>query len=247
VTAAVAVICFSSAVATHALEEGGVSRDSTGVSVPAGRGPPPECGQAAETKQGYRNLATCEATWQGLPPAIAHAVMEIESGYHEGARGGDGEVGLMQVLPSTARMLGFRGTADELSEPAVNVRFGVDYLAEAWRLAGGDLCTALMKYRAGHGETRFSVLSVRYCDRARQILQREGVEVTGTLPEATFGFSAGSPLWTGGTGSRQAAKAKGVCVRRHLVPGPRYMKCAEYRSKQEARRIVSLRARLFSD
>jgi hypothetical protein len=90
------------------------------------------------------------------------------------------------------------------------------------------------------------VLSVRYCDRARQILRREGVEVAGRLPEATFGFSAGSPLWTGGTGSGQAARPKGVCVRRHLVPGPRYRKCAEYRSKEEARRIVALRARVFN-
>ena len=88
------------------------------------------------------------------------------------------------------------------------------------------------------------MLSVRYCDRARQILRREGIEVTGRLPEATFGFAAGSPSWTGGTEPGQA-RPKGVCVRRHLVPGPRYRKCAEYRSKAEARRIFALRAQLF--
>jgi soluble lytic murein transglycosylase-like protein len=131
----------------QALEDGGVSL----AHVAATWRKPPECGEAASTRHGYRALAACQATWQGLPPAIAHAVMEIESGYDEGARGGDGEVGLMQVLPSTARMLGFRGTADELSQPVNNVRLGVRYLAEAWRLARGDLCTTLMKYRAGHG------------------------------------------------------------------------------------------------
>jgi hypothetical protein len=88
------------------------------------------------------------------------------------------------------------------------------------------------------------VLSVRYCDRARQILQREGIKVTGTLPKATFGFAAGSPSWTGGSNTGQA-RPKGVCVRRHLVPGPRYRSCAEYRSKVQARQIVALRARLF--
>jgi soluble lytic murein transglycosylase-like protein len=245
--AATALIFLSWAISAQAHEEGGASL--AGFSYPtthaaASRRAPADCGEVVRTRHGYRALATCQAAWQGLPPHVAHAVIEIESGYHEAARGGDGEIGLMQVLPSTARMLGFRGTLDELSEPENNVRFGVRYLAEAWRLAAGDLCTALMKYRAGHGETRFSVLSVRYCDRARQILQREGIKVTGTLPEATFGFAAGSPSWTGGSKTANA-KAKGVCVRRHLVPGPRYRSCAEYRSKAKARQIVALRARLF--
>jgi len=46
-----------------------------------------------------------------------------------------------------------------------------------------------MKYRAGHGETRCSVRSVDYCQRARAILEREGLDVSGPLPVATIGFS----------------------------------------------------------
>ncbi len=45
-----------------------------------------------------------------------------------------------------------------------------------------------MKYRAGHGETRFSQLSVRYCINVRQHLASIGYPVTGTVPEPTFGF-----------------------------------------------------------
>ena len=44
------------------------------------------------------------------------------------------------------------------------------YLAKAWRLAGGDLCRALMKYRAGHGEEIMSARSRIYCNRARNRL-----------------------------------------------------------------------------
>lgn len=123
----------------------------------------------------------------GLPPQIADAVAEVESSYNPSASGGYGEVGLMQVLPSTARMLGFSGTLQELAEPATNIRYGVAYLTGAWRLAGGDICTTVMKYRAGHGETRFSYRSVNYCQRVRGILAAQGYPVVGEVPIATFG------------------------------------------------------------
>jgi soluble lytic murein transglycosylase-like protein len=138
----------------------------------------------------YRALIEREATQAGLPPEIAEAVMAVESGYNPDAIGGVGEIGLMQILPSTAAMLGFRGSLAELAAPETNIRYGVTYLAKAWRLAGGDLCTAAMKYRAGHGETRFSVLSVNYCHAVRAKLAARGFPVTGSVPVATFGEPA---------------------------------------------------------
>jgi hypothetical protein len=44
-----------------------------------------------------------------------------------------------------------------------------------------------MKYRAGHGETRFSFLSVNYCLAVRSKLFARGFRVTGNVPVATFG------------------------------------------------------------
>nr|WP_282572163.1 transglycosylase SLT domain-containing protein [Roseomonas acroporae] len=106
------------------------------------------------------------AEQRGLPPALADAVAVVESAYDPEATGLDGEVGIMQILPNTAAMLGFRGTPEELREPTTNLRFAVAYLARAWQLAEGDVCRALMKYRAGHGEEWMSPLSVEYCRRA---------------------------------------------------------------------------------
>ncbi len=113
--------------------------------------------------------------------------MAVESGYNPAAIGGVGEIGLMQILPSTAHMLGFTGSTSELAVPETNIHYGVTYLAQAWRLAGGDLCTAVMKYRAGHGESRFSFLSVNYCLAVRAKLVARGFRVTGNVPIATFG------------------------------------------------------------
>jgi Transglycosylase SLT domain len=143
--------------------------------------------QTASGPAGYRAIAAFEAKRSGLAPEIADSVMAVESGYNPAAIGDSGEIGLMQILPSTARMLGFAGTNADLAVPATNIHYGVMYLAQAWQLAGGDLCTAVMKYRAGHGETRFSYLSVNYCLAVRAKLFARGYPVTGSVPVATFG------------------------------------------------------------
>lgn len=142
---------------------------------------------ATDARSRYRALIEKEAARTGLPAEIAEAVMSVESGFNPDAIGGVGEIGLMQILPSTARMLGFSGTLAELAVPETNIRYGVTYLAKAWRLAGGDLCTTTMKYRAGHGETRFSHLSVNYCVAVRSRLAARGFQVSGNVPVATFG------------------------------------------------------------
>ncbi len=133
----------------------------------------------------YRALLKKEAEKNGLPPDIADSVAAIESGYDPTVVGGAGEIGLMQVLPGTAAMLGFKGDLAELAKPEINIRFGVAYLAEAWRLANGDLCRALMKYRAGHGEEAMSPLSVAYCGRARAHLAAIG---------SPFAIGASAPM-----------------------------------------------------
>ena len=135
----------------------------------------------------YGAIIQRESRAYGLPPALLDAVMSVESRYDPRVVGMDGEIGLMQVLPSTARMLGFIGSPAQLADPEINIHYGAKYLAGAWRLAGQDVCTTAMKYRAGYGETRFSFRSVDYCARVRDHLAAHGVQVTGALPRATFG------------------------------------------------------------
>ncbi len=139
----------------------------------------------------YAALITYEAERRGLPPALGHAVATVESNWDPAAQGADGEVGLMQVLPSTAAMLGFRGGPAELADPATNIRLGVTYLSGAWFLAGGNLCNALMKYRAGHGEDAISPRSADYCERVRQYLASVGspLGAAATVPVIARGLS----------------------------------------------------------
>lgn len=134
----------------------------------------PISGGAIRRRQRYISIIRREAKSNDLPVEVADAVAYVESRYDETSIGGVGEIGLMQVLPSTAAMMGFRGTELELAQPEVNIHYGVSYLAQAWRLAGGDLCRALMKYRAGHGEERMTPKSVAYCQAARIYLAQAG-------------------------------------------------------------------------
>jgi soluble lytic murein transglycosylase-like protein len=131
-------------------------------------------GRTALFKAVVRALLAKETANTGLPADVADAVVHVESDYNPATIGGVGEIGLMQIRPETAAMLGFKGNNDELARPEVNIHYGVIYLSKAWRLANGDLCRALMKYRAGHGEETMSPLSVEYCRRARNHLAALG-------------------------------------------------------------------------
>lgn len=164
-------------------------------------------------------LVTQAAERRGIPPALGHAVATVESGWNPGAVGAAGEVGLMQIMPATAAVLGFHGTPAELADPATNVRLGIQYLGDAWFLARGNLCTALMKYRAGHGEDAMSPLSVDYCARVRAYLASAGSPLASDLPAVP-------------TGAMRARKARG---RDRFVDSARFW--AVWTRKMEAPRV----------
>ena len=58
--------------------------------------------------------------------------------------------GLMQIKYSTARGLGYRGTAAGLLDPNTNLTWGVRYLAGAYRYAQGDQAAARVLYGTGY-------------------------------------------------------------------------------------------------
>jgi hypothetical protein len=130
----------------------------------------------------YLVLLEQQAREHSIPPELADAVAFVESAYDPAAIGKAGEIGIMQVMPATAAMLGFKGNAAQLAEPETNIRLGVIYLARAWQLSRGDLCRALMKYRAGWGEESMSARSVEYCRRARGHLANLGSPLATSDP-----------------------------------------------------------------
>lgn len=119
----------------------------------------------------YAGLISRYAKTYGVPASLAHAVIKVESGYRAQARGRHGEIGLMQIKPATARMMGYRGSARKLYKPEINIRFGMKYLGRAHRLGGGSTCRTILKYNAGHAAKRMNPISKAYCRKVRSLMK----------------------------------------------------------------------------
>ena len=125
--------------------------------------------RAAGEQGAYRDLIAKHAAANGVPFPLADAVVRIESRYNPSVRNG-GAVGLMQIKPQTARGLGYSGGAAGLLHPETNVRWGMLYLAQAYRMSRGDTCATVMRYQSGHATTRMNGANRVYCAKARTIM-----------------------------------------------------------------------------
>jgi soluble lytic murein transglycosylase-like protein len=117
---------------------------------------------------GLKALVARHAAANGVPFALADAVVRIESRYNPRASNA-GNYGLMQIRHQTARGMGYSGGAGGLLDADTNARYAMKYLAQAYRLAGGDTCRTVMKYQSGHMAMRMSGANRAYCAKVRTI------------------------------------------------------------------------------
>jgi soluble lytic murein transglycosylase-like protein len=110
------------------------------------------------------------AASNGVPAPLAHAVIRVESNYRVDALGRAGEIGLMQIKPATARMMGYSGSEEDLYNPETNIKFGMKYLGMAHKLGGGTTCGTILKYNAGHAAKRMNPVSAAYCSKVQRYL-----------------------------------------------------------------------------
>jgi len=133
----------------------------------------------------HREAIAASALRHHVSPFLVASVIEAESDWQPDAESDAGAVGLMQLLPSTAKELSRRGLVDgdefppsELSDPAVNIEYGTAYLrylveryheveialaaynaglanADVWSAKGGDI-----RDQIEFPETRHFVLKV---------------------------------------------------------------------------------------
>ncbi len=123
----------------------------------------------AGSYEAYAALIATHASANGIPVALASAVVRHESNFNPRVTGRAGEIGLMQIKLQTARGMGYTGTRKGLYDPATNIKWGMKYLGQARRLAGGSECGMLSKYNGGLGTKR---MIKSYC---RQVAAKAAV------------------------------------------------------------------------
>ncbi|MCC5956784.1 MAG: transglycosylase SLT domain-containing protein [Natronohydrobacter sp.] len=101
-----------------------------------------------ETPQ-MRQLIRKYAAKHGIPEALLHRVIQRESDYRAHARNGP-YWGLMQILPQTARQMGFQGSPEQLLDAETNLKYAGRYLKGAWLVSDGNIDQAVMWYARGY-------------------------------------------------------------------------------------------------
>jgi len=105
--------------------------------VPEIKNPPPH---------GPREMLREAALRSGLPPAFVQSVAQVESGMRPDAISPKGAIGVMQLMPGTAKIMG----ADP-HDTAQNIDAGTRLLRELLVKYNGDVVKALAAYNAGEG------------------------------------------------------------------------------------------------
>ena len=128
-------------------------------------------------RERYALQVSHAASDTGLPESLLHAVIKAESNYNADAVSQKGAVGLMQLMPQTAKRYGVLDARD----PAANVLGGARYLKSLLALFDADLALALAAYNAGPGAVERSRRTVppytetqRYVPRVLELYRRDG-------------------------------------------------------------------------
>jgi soluble lytic murein transglycosylase-like protein len=105
----------------------------------------PEDGPISKKKKKYTELIAKAADKHQVDAKLVHAVIQAESAYNSKAISSAGAVGLMQLMPGTARRYG----VTDRSDPYQSIEGGTHYLKDLLQLFDSDLNLAVAAYNAG--------------------------------------------------------------------------------------------------
>jgi soluble lytic murein transglycosylase-like protein len=101
-------------------------------------------------ERSFHSIIQKTALRYNIDPALIKAIIMVESQYDPNAISGKGAMGLMQLMPVTARSLG----VDDIFNPEQNIHAGVRHFKFLLKQFDGDIKLALAAYNAGSRPVR---------------------------------------------------------------------------------------------
>lgn len=106
----------------------------------------------------YKSMVEKYAADNGVDPMLIVAVIREESRFIPKSKSSKGAVGLMQLMPDTAKeiavKLGENYQEIDLSDPDTNIRYGTWYLTQLTKEFSGNTVLAIAAYNAGIGSVK---------------------------------------------------------------------------------------------
>jgi len=101
---------------------------------------------------------------RGIPGGLLSAIAKVESENNPDAIGKDGEIGLCQILPSTAGDMGWTEGEGSLFDPNINLKYASAYLIYQFKRYS-SWYSAISAYNAGH----YMIENSDYVDKVKAL------------------------------------------------------------------------------